>query len=194
MRHREKGEVQLRILFETGNSGKLKEVQALFRGLGHEVVQLKDEYPEVQADTLEEVVEAGLRWLWNKHHVPIMIDDSGLFINGLKGFPGVYSAYVYRTLACPGILKQMEGVTDRTAEFRCCAGYVDAAGRTTLRSGVCPGSIIGEMRGSGGFGYDPIFLPDGESLTFAELDLGRKNVISHRGRAFSALARAISEE
>lgn len=183
----------MRILFETGNPGKLIEVQAIFSALAHDVQQLKDEYPEIQADTLEEVVETGLEWLWERHKVPIMIDDSGLFINCLKGFPGVYSAYVYKTLACPGILRLMENQDDRSAEFRCCAGYVDADGKITMRSGVSKGIIVGEMRGSGGFGFDPIFLPDGEIKTFAELDLTRKNVISHRGRAFSMLAKAMQE-
>jgi XTP/dITP diphosphohydrolase len=181
----------LKILFETGNRGKLLEVRAIFAGLGHEVEQLEDEYPEVQADTLEEVVEAGLKWLWARHHAPIIIDDSGLFIDSLKGFPGVYSAYVYRTLGCPGILKLLENASDRSAEFRCCAGYIDSSGKITMRSGACRGAIIGEMRGTGGFGYDPVFMPENEIKTFAELDLERKNTISHRGRAFAKLAEAM---
>jgi XTP/dITP diphosphohydrolase len=183
----------LRILFETGNLGKLEEVQAIFAELGHDVQQLKDEYPEIQADTLEEVVESGLKWLWERHGVPIMIDDSGLFINCLKGFPGVYSAYVYKTLGCPGILRLMENRDDRSAEFRCCAGYVDQDGKITMRSGISKGIIVGEMRGTGGFGYDPIFLPEKEIKTFAELDLARKNIISHRGRAFGMLAQAMHD-
>jgi len=108
----------LKILFETGNPGKLKEVQAIFGELGHDVQQLKDEYPEVQADTLEEVVEAGLKWLWARHKVPIIIDDSGLFIKSLNGFPGVYSAYVFKTIGCPGVLRLMENQDDRSAEFK----------------------------------------------------------------------------
>ncbi len=184
----------MRILFSTGNMGKLKEVSALFAGLGHDVIQLDGDCPEIQADTLEEVVEACLKWLWERHRQPVMIDDSGLFIDTLKGFPGVYSAYVYRTLGNPGILKLMDKVPDRGAEFRCCAGFVDASGRITLRSGVSRGIIIGEMRGSGGFGFDPVFRPEGETETFAELDLGTKNKLSHRGKAFTLLAQTLSGE
>ncbi|MBA3045962.1 MAG: XTP/dITP diphosphatase [Candidatus Thermoplasmatota archaeon] len=183
----------MRILFGTGNPGKLREVQALFGALDHEVEQLKDEYPEIQADTLEEVVIAGLEWLWNRHNVPIIIDDSGLFIETLKGFPGVYSAYVFKTLGCRGVLKLLEGDENRTAEFRCCAGYVDANGKIITRSGTSPGRIIHEMRGTGGFGYDPIFVPDGMEKTFAELELDIKNRISHRGMAFAMLAKAMKE-
>lgn len=184
----------MKILFETGNPGKLEEVKAIFAELGHDVQQLKDEYPEIQADTLEEVVESGLDWLWERHHVPIMIDDSGLFINCLNGFPGVYSAYVFKTLGCPGILRLMENQDDRSAEFRCCAGYVDSDGKIIMQSGISKGIIVGEMRGSGGFGYDPIFLPEKETKTFAELDIARKNIISHRGRAFGKLAQAMPKE
>ncbi|MFO7618644.1 MAG: XTP/dITP diphosphatase [Thermoplasmata archaeon] len=183
----------MRMLFETGNPGKLKEVKALFGALGHDVEQLRDEYPEIQADTLEEVVEAGLRWLWERHHVPIIIDDSGLFIDALKGFPGVYSAYVFKTVGCAGILKLMDGESNRKAEFRCCAGYVDANGGIITRSGACGGRLGREMRGSSGFGYDPIFVPEGMEQTFAELELDVKNGISHRGRAFALLADALKE-
>ena len=183
----------MKILFETGNPGKLREVQALFGALGHDVEQLRDEYPEIQADTLEEVVEAGLKWLWERHHAPIIIDDSGLFIDALKGFPGVYSAYAFKTIGCAGILKLMEGVENRKAEFRCCAGYVDAKGGIFTRSGATEGRLIHETRGTGGFGYDPIFVPEGTAQTFAEMEMGAKNRISHRGRAFAMLAEAMKE-
>jgi len=178
----------MKVLFATGNPGKLKEVQAKFAKLGFEVEQLVDEYPEVQADTLEEVVTSGLKWLYGRHKTPIIIDDSGLFIETLAGFPGVYSAYVFKTLGCEGILKQMEYIDNRRAEFRCCAGYIDADGQIVMKAGNSQGYIIHEKRGSGGFGYDPIFMPDEYSQTFAELDMESKNQISHRGRAFEALA------
>ena len=82
----------MKLLFATGNPGKLAEVQAKFADMGFEVEQLVDEYPEIQADTLEEVVAEGLRYLFQHHRCPIIIDDSGLFIETLGGFPGVYSA------------------------------------------------------------------------------------------------------
>lgn len=183
----------MKVLFATGNPGKLREVQAKFAPLSFEVEQLADEYPEIQADTLEEVVQNGLKWLYERHKLPIIIDDSGLFIEALAGFPGVYSAYVFKTLGCEGILKQMEYIDNRRAEFRCCAGYVNAQGQIFLKTGNSQGSIIHEKRGSGGFGYDPIFMPDEFSQTFAELDMESKNQISHRGRAFEELASALKE-
>ena len=184
----------MKVLFATGNPGKLKEVKAKFAPLGFEVERLVYEYPELQADTLDEVVHHGLSWLYERHRMPIIIDDSGLFIDGLKGFPGVYSAYVYKTLGCRGILRLMSKMLDRRAEFRCCAGYVDSEGNIITRTGICEGQIIYEMRGEGGFGYDPIFVPRGSGQTFAEMPLDQKNSISHRGKAFEALASSLKQK
>ncbi len=178
----------MKVLFATGNPGKLEEVKAKFASLDFEVEQLEDEYPEIQTDTLEDVVAEGLKWLYERHKLPIIIDDSGLFIEALGGFPGVYSAYVFKTLGSDGILKQMEGLENRRAEFRCCAGYIDANGLVIIKTGYSQGYIIHETRGTGGFGYDPIFMPYEHEQTFAELDMETKNTISHRGRAFEALA------
>jgi XTP/dITP diphosphohydrolase len=178
----------MKVLFATGNMGKLKEVKSKFEAHGIEVVHLDDRYPELQVDTLEEVVEWGLDWLWKRHKKPLMIDDSGLFIDSLKGYPGVYSAYVFKTLGCEGILNLLEGKKDRSAEFRCCAGYIDSKGEKTLVAGKVKGKIITEKKGTGGFGYDPIFVPDGHEKTFAQMSTDEKNSISHRGRAFDLLA------
>lgn len=184
----------MKILFATGNPGKLKEVKAKFTEIGMEIEQLIDEYPEIQSDGLDKVVECGLDWLWERHKQPIMIDDSGLFIKGLDGFPGVFSAYVFMTLGCEGILKLMDGMEDRSAEFRCCAGYVGPDGKKIIVSGIVEGKIIHEMRGDGGFGYDPVFVPSGFEKTFAQMDLDEKNMMSHRGRAFTGLAARINAE
>ena len=178
----------MKVLFATGNMGKLQEVKAKFVAHGIEVERLDDRYPELQVDTLEEVVNWGLDWLWNRHKKTLMVDDSGLFIDSLKGYPGVYSAYVFKTLGCEGILKLLEGKKDRSAEFRCCAGYVDSNGVKTLVIGKVKGQIINEKRGTGGFGYDPLFVPDGYEKTFAQMQTDEKNSISHRGRAFDLLA------
>ncbi|MBI5001520.1 MAG: XTP/dITP diphosphatase [Euryarchaeota archaeon] len=177
----------MRIQFATSNKGKAFEVAALLAPLGHEVVQLHEPYPEPQADTLQEVVASGLEWLAGKVEGTVMIDDSGLFIDALKGFPGVFSAHAYKTIGCDGILRLMEGAEERRARFECCAGLM-IEGKCWLFTGESEGEITGESRGKGGFGFDPIFLPSGMSQTFAELPVDVKNRVSHRGRAFSALA------
>jgi XTP/dITP diphosphohydrolase len=178
----------MKLRFATANEGKLLEVRKRLEPLGFEVERLDDPYPELQTGTLEQVVEWGLDWLWQRHNVPLVIDDSGLFIHSYKGFPGVYSAYVFKTLGCEGVLKLMEGVEDRNAEFRCCVGYMDEGGSKLVVTGTARGRIIYDMRGTQGFGYDPIFVPEGESRTFAEMGAEEKNTLSHRGKAFGLLA------
>ncbi len=119
------------------------------------------------------------------------MDDSGLFVRALDGFPGVYSSYAFRTLGCPGLLRLVEDETDRAATFRTSFGVLEKGGPTVLE-GVCHGSLAEEERGEGGFGFDPIFVPEGETRTFAEMDVEEKNALSHRGRAVAALAQHLA--
>lgn len=179
------------IAFVTTNDGKFREVAQQMGEHGYELEHIKTSYPELQADTLEETIVPGLEWLLARYPRALMIDDSGLFIDALKGFPGVYSSYVFRTLGCDGILRLMEGVGDRSARFECCIGFVSPARRPFVVKGVAKGSIATEKMGSGGFGYDPIFIPEGRSETYAQMDIGEKNRISHRGRAIEAFLKEL---
>jgi XTP/dITP diphosphohydrolase len=170
----------------TSNLGKLKEFQHGLEPLGLKVRHLSIECDEVQADRLEDVVRSCIAQVVQQGHEDFILDDSGLFIDHLKGFPGVYSSYVHGTLGCPGILRLLEGASDRSAHFECCIGcHFHDAGRIIV-SGSSPGRIGTEQRGTKGFGYDPIFIPDGGSGTFAEMDLEEKNRFSHRGAAMRA--------
>ena len=157
---------------------------------GFELEHIRTTYPEIQADTLEETIVPGLRWLMERYNRSIMIDDSGLFVDALKGFPGVYSSYVFRTLGCDGILRLMEGVKVRGARFECCIGFMSPGKEPVMVKGIAKGSISSQKAGTGGFGYDPIFVPEGYSKTYAQIDIPEKNKISHRGRA---IAQFISE-
>ncbi len=181
----------MRLAFITSNPGKVEEAKKYFENLGVKVHQLHFEYPEIQADTLEEVAEYGVRWLAERIDGPFFLDDSGLFIDALKGFPGVYSAYVYKTLGIDGILKLLEGVADRSAYFKSVVAYWD--GEPHLFTGRVDGKITHEMRGSGGFGFDPVFKPTGFEMTFAEMTTEEKNGISHRGRALTSFAEWLKE-
>lgn len=163
----------------------------MLRDYGVEVHQLKVAYPEVQTDTLREVVVRGLEWLSPLYGDRLLVDDSGLFVASLRGFPGVYSSYVYRTLGCQGVLRLLEGSGSREATFEACFGLV-SEDTTLIFEGQCPGTISREERGSGGFGFDPIFIPTGHSSTFAEMTLEEKNSVSHRGRAVERLVRHLT--
>ena len=178
----------------TSNDGKIKEFKQALEKTPVFHTNVSVPYPEVQASSLEEVVDFGLDNLKDKIQPPFIIDDAGVFVDGLEGFPGVYSRYVYDTIGLQGILKQMENLEDRQASFKCVLGLLLEDGTTHKFVGECKGRIIHEMRGDGGFGYDPIFIPDGFDRTFAELPPEEKNEISHRGRAMQNLLAFISEK
>ncbi len=158
---------------------------------GYELEHVKSSYPEIQGDTLEETIVPGLQWLMSKYNRPLMIDDSGLFVDALKGFPGVYSSYVFKTLGCDGILRLMEGVGQRSARFECCIGFMAPAGEPYVAKGVARGTIAARKAGSGGFGYDPIFIPEKHERTYAQLKISEKNKISHRGRAIEIFVKEL---
>ncbi len=174
-----------KIYFITSNKGKFEEAKEILGKYGVKVEMKSISYPEVQAETLEEVVNFGLKYLQNKLDKPFFIEDSGLFIDALNGFPGVYSAYVFKTIGNDGILKLMETVTNRNARFVSVVGYFDGANEKIFK-GVVNGRISYSKRGKGGFGFDPIFIPEGYSNTFAELG-SEKNKISHRYKALKKL-------
>ena len=175
------------IYFITGNKGKLSEVKEKLKPFDVEIIQKDLGYPEIQADSLENVVRYGVEHLKKSFFHPFIIEDAGLFIDALDGFPGVYSKYVFYTIGLKGILKLLEGKTERSAVFRSVYAYSTPETRPLFFVGECYGKITSKERGSGGFGYDPIFIPDGESKTFAEMTTEEKNRYSHRGRALDKL-------
>ncbi len=184
-----------KILFATSNRGKLLEAEKLLSPLGFEVEQLEISYPEIQASSLEEVASFGMGWILKEKGVDkaIMIEDAGLFLHALDGFPGVFSAYVFKSIGLDGILKLMEGREDRSAHFESCIAYFEEGSKTMLFKGRVDGTIARGPKGPHGFGYDPIFVPEGEERTFAEMSIEEKNRYSHRSRALIKLAEFLSE-
>ncbi len=177
----------------TSNNGKYDEYREMFEKYGFNIIFEKMKYPELQADTLEEVVEFSGNYLKNLGYDDFIIDDSGIFINALNGFPGVYSAYVQKTLGNNGILKLMKGISDREAVFVTVIGYFNGNERKIIR-GEVKGEISDEVKGSMGFGYDPIFIPKGYNRTFAEMTISEKNSISHRSVAFKKLINTLMKK
>ncbi len=175
----------------TSNPGKVAEYQKAFDELGIEMEHYRLPYDEVQTSDLEEVVNKGMDEIISKGVRNFIVDDTGLFIDSLKGFPGVWSAYAQKTIGNKGILKLMDGVEDRGAEFRCCIGS-DIDGERIVVVGVCRGYITESEKGTDGFGFDPIFSPDGK-LTFAEMSIEDKNLISHRGNAVRLLIQQLKK-
>lgn len=151
--------------FITSNEGKFREVREMASKYGIEIEWLKMEYIEPQGSSLEEIARLSAEMLAEKVEGEFVIEDSGLFVEALKGFPGPYSSYVFKTIGNEGILKLMEGVENRKAYFMAVVAYFDGKEVRTF-TGKVEGEISREMRGTQGFGYDPIFLYGNK--TFAE--------------------------
>ena len=177
------------IYFITGNRGKLLEAKEKLSAAGVDVLQKNIGYPEIQADNLEDVAAFGVEYLREKTNHPFIIEDAGLFINVLNGFPGVYSAYVYYTIGLDGILKLLKDVDhkEREATFKSVFAFSTPGEKTMFFKGECRGYISFEKKGRHGFGYDPIFVPLGKNKTFAEMETKEKNKYSHRGCSLQKL-------
>lgn len=179
------------LTFVTGNAGKAAEMSALLAPLGIQVVADGRGYPEVQAESLREVTEAGARHLLAAGlRPPFILEDSGLFVSALRGFPGVYSRHALDTIGTGGLLRLLRDVEleMRGAAFQADLAYVDPAGTAHHFAGTCRGRIAERAAGAGGFGFDPVFVPEGHSATFAEMDAAQKGRLSHRGQAAALLA------
>lgn len=179
----------MRLTFVTGNPGKVEEARAHLEPLGIEVDQDDRGYPEVQAPDLETVARVGADYLHGRVDGPFVLEDAGLFVKALAGFPGVYSSYVHDTLGLDGLLRLLEDERDRSARFESVLALVDAEGHFHLFEGRCRGRIAEEaLEGPHGFGFDPVFVPDGREEPFSRLPPEEKDELGHRGAALRALA------
>ncbi|GLX01274.1 XTP/dITP diphosphatase [Microtetraspora sp. NBRC 16547] len=195
-----------KVVLATRNAGKVAELRRILAESGAQVELLgMDSFPEVP-----DVAETGLTFAENallKAHavasetgLPAIADDSGLCVDALNGMPGIFSA---RWAGSHGddkanldlLLAQVSDVPDgrRRAHFACTAALALPSGAEQVVEGTVDGVLIREPRGTNGFGYDPIFVPEGETRTTAELSPEEKDAISHRGRAFRALAAELPE-
>ncbi|MDG6996290.1 MAG: XTP/dITP diphosphatase [Nitrososphaerota archaeon] len=175
--------------FATGNEHKLQEAKA---ALGQHKIEVHkfEEVPkiEIQHVDLEEIAATALALILPKTDKPVFVEDSGLFVHELNGFPGPYSSYVFDTIGVNGLLKLMEGAKSRKAEFKSSVAFGKDGKWLATFSSTTEGTIQLQPRGSNGFGFDPIFVPMWVQKTFAEMELKEKTVYSHRSKALSKLA------
>ncbi|MBQ9660242.1 MAG: RdgB/HAM1 family non-canonical purine NTP pyrophosphatase [Bacteroidales bacterium] len=187
----------MKILFATANKGKLREAAEVL-GPDYEVISpadlgVNEDIPET-GSTLQENSLQKARYLFDRTGIPCFADDTGLEVDALGGAPGIYSA----RYAGPAhdsqanmdkLLAELTRLDDRGARFRTVVTLILADGRPRFFEGVCEGSIARQKQGSGGFGYDPVFLPDAyPGRTLAEVSEEEKNAVSHRGKAIRAMA------
>ena len=191
----------MKLVFATHNPNKSKEVQVLMPP-GMEIVTLDEigytkEIPETGL-TLEENALIKARTIYEATGINCFADDTGLEVNTLDGEPGVYSARYAGEPAnsiknMDKLLENLKSSADRSARFRTVFALI-IDGKEHLFEGIVKGTIISEKHGEGGFGYDPIFLPDGFEQTFAQMQLSEKNKISHRGRALRKMVEWLKNE
>ncbi len=172
----------MKILFATSNLHKVLEGNEIGKEFGIEFKQISVPYPEIRDEDVGKVAEDGARFVFSKIKKPVIVEDTGLFIDALNGFPGPYSAFVFRKIGNEGILRLMKNMKNRKAEFISAIGYCDLSGVKVFK-GVLKGRIAEKPKGNEGFGYDPIFTPENSKKTLAE-DFSLKNRISHRKKAF----------
>ena len=159
------------ITFITGNEHKVIEAENIFKLFGVELEHIDLGYMEPQG-SLEDVAKFGAEYACQELNRSVIVEDAGLFIRALNGFPGTYSKFVQNSLGNQNILKLMDGVDDRYAEFRSVIGYCTPNSE--------PKVFLGRERGNLGFAFDPIFLVPEEGKTFGELTTEEKNRFSHR--------------
>jgi len=165
------------LFFASSNEHKFKEVQRILSNLGVNIKLFKTTLEEIQSNSLNEIAKRKAIDAFTKIQKPIIIEDDGLFINSLNGFPGPYSSYAYDTIGNKGIIQLLQNSEHRDAKFVAIIAYYNGIDEVKLFESSIPGKISKEIE-KGGWGYDPIFIPDGESKTYANvLD---KDKFSHR--------------
>lgn len=194
----------MKILFATRNQGKLEEVRWLFSGTNWQIISPNEINFESDVSetgqTYRDNATLKARAAFARYRSWTVAEDSGLEIDALDGKPGVLSARFFPPGVnyferCRRILEMLISVPDeqRTATFRCTVCLITPEGEEKIFDGVCRGRIAHAIRGGYGFGYDPIFIPEGSGLTFAEMGLETKNLLSHRAHAFRQLLKYLRD-
>lgn len=185
----------MKLCFASNNLHKIEEIQSLlgdsFELLSLEQIGCDEELAET-GDTLEANSLQKAQYVWDNYHINCFADDTGLEVAALDGEPGVYSARYAGTHRNSQdniqlLLQKLASKTDKLAQFRAIITLI-LEGNIHPFEGIVRGQIIDTQRGSGGFGYDPVFVPDGHDRTLAEMPLSEKNTLSHRAKAFQKLS------
>ncbi len=176
-----------KIFFVTSNPNKARECKNILSFFSIYVEIIKFQISEIQSNTLEEIARFSSLEAFRICRKPVLIEDSGLFIDILKGFPGPYSSYVQNKIGNYGILKLMKGIKNRKAIFKSVIGFCSSKKLHRVFIGEVRGSISYKEKGKK-WAFDPIFIPDPEDRTYAQMSAERKNEISHRRKALEKFA------
>lgn len=185
------------IFFATNNINKFNEARKVLAKYKIAVGMLRVKTLEIQSDNPEEIAQASAVDTFDRCRLPLIVEDAGLFVEALNGFPGPYAAYSYKTIGNNGLLQLMKNAENRKAKFLSIIAYHSPE----LKSPICfKGESIGEItkeeqrkRPESGFGFDPIFKPIKSSKTFAEMTITEKNKYSHRAKSLRNFAKWYKE-
>lgn len=182
------------VLYVTSNKHKFNEAQSILTQAGIVIEQYPHRPREIQSDSIEEIAQNNCERVRKEVHRPIIVEDAGMFIHHLKGFPGPYSSYVLRTIGNQGILKLMKDVNNRAAIFRSAVAFATPSQPCIIFLGETHGHISQRTRGTH-WGFDPVFIPEeGDGSTYAELKEEEKNRLSHRAKALAKLVRWLKNQ
>jgi len=177
------------LLFVSSNIHKFQEIQRILQEYHIPISFHQQEMPELQSDSLEEIAQFRAQHAFSLLRKPLFVEDTGLFIQSLNGFPGPYSSYVFKTIGNSGILRLLHGKSDRTAVFKTALALILSETETLTFVGERPGVIAPSEQGTGGWGYDPLFIPlKGTDRTYGQMSLEEKNQVSHRRQSIQKLA------
>jgi len=177
------------VVFATSNRGKLEEARAILAPFGISVEGYDGKGIEIQADTTGEVASYASRWAAKAAGRAVLVEDAGLYVESLNGFPGPYSAYAFKTIGVAGIIALLRPAPRRrTAKFVSSLAYCEPLGEPVLFEGSAFGAIATRPKGTNGFGFDPIFVPHGGRKTFGELTIDEKSAVSHRADSMKKFA------
>ncbi len=178
--------------FATSNEHKFKEARAILSS--HEITleHFAFDHTEIRSDSLEEIALEALGHAYEKANGPVFVEDGGLFVDALNGFPGTFSGWALKKIGSEGILKLLDCEKNRAASFHACIAYTDGKITKTFFA-EAKGAIALDKRGVSGFGYDPIFIPQGYKKTFAEAPK-IKEMVSHRHKALMGLANFLKNQ
>lgn len=171
------------ISFATGNRGKILEARIILRPFGIVPRAFDGKGVEVQAESVSEVAAYSARVAAVRCARALIVEDAGLFVGALHGFPGPNSSYVFKKIGIDGLLKLLQGEGSRSAVFRSAVAYCEPEGEPVIFEGVVRGKILHSPVGDGGFGFDPVFVPNGKRKSMAQMTLEEKCDVSHRGEA-----------
>lgn len=192
----------MNIIIASNNKGKIKEFKKILEPLGHNVFSQSEAGVNIEVEetgtTFEENAKLKARAIYNLKHTAVLADDSGIVVDYLNGEPGIYSAR-YMGLQTDEerrrcVLYKMKDAKkeDRTARYVCCICYIEENGKENIVNGIWEGIVADKEYGENGFGYDPIFIPNGSDKTVAQMLPEEKNTISHRAMAIQKLKELLS--